>query len=456
MSPDRSPRDARPSASTIAVARQEAAGLRAPTRDARLGVLAVCVGLFLGSALVASCALVPSVAVDSAPGSPFIQSLVALGAVAVGALIGGVVADRRSRRMVLIVVAILGCVALAVQYLNVVDYAALAARAALAATVGATAAVVLVVLAERTPAEHRGVRMIGVPVVALVAWAVSAVLAIAFVDTWSGRAGLVLPMLLAAVWLVALVAIPLRTLGAGVRHPMRAVVRSETRRPLSVVLVVALAQVVGGVGVVATRATHLYTNAGVTEPRAPYWTVGVSTAVALVGMLLARHFIDTRGRRVLLRVGINLNAASLVAIALLSFARSDARGDAADLVMVCGLWFAMLGWGMSLGSVAWVAIAELAPPPARSSALGLACAAVALGSAAFATATRAGFDWVGDGATFAVTGVLVALAGWWALARLPETQGRPLDAVVLAAQRTASAGAVDSDASAPVDAPSAN
>ena len=202
---------------------------------------------------------------------------------------------------------------------------------------------------------------------------------------------------------------------------LRALAEPAVRRPLFLAIGLAVAQQVCGINAVYFYAPTLFEHAGAGLDAALLQAVVLGvlnvgiTVVAMMG-------VDRVGRRPLLLTGMAGIVISALGIAL-SFAWGTPTG-----VFLCVIGF-VLSFGISLGPVMWVLMAELFANRVR----GVATAVAGLfnGAASFGVQFLFPLElaWWGPSPTFAVYAALTALSLVLLWRMLPETKGQSLEAL---------------------------
>ena len=190
----------------------------------------------------------------------------------------------------------------------------------------------------------------------------------------------------------------------------------------------AIFQQVTGINTVIYYAPLIIQSAGISSASGAILATAGIGAVNVVMTIVAMWLIDRMGRRPLLLVGI---AGMVVTLGLLGLAFYMSEKSSGPLV-----WIAVLSmmayvasFAISLGPIFWLLISEIYPLKIRSSGQGLA-AAVNWGSNLLVSLTFLTLlQMIGAASTFWLYG-LFAVAAWiFSYFRVPETKGRTLEEI---------------------------
>lgn len=205
---------------------------------------------------------------------------------------------------------------------------------------------------------------------------------------------------------------------------IRQLFRPGLRLALVIGVVMAILQQITGINTVIYYAPDIFLGAGVgSDSAALLATVGVGT-VNVASTVVALCLVDKVGRRLLMLIGTSGMAVSLF-FAGLSFHGGRSPGMLVLIPILCYI----VSFGIGLGPVVWVVIAEIFPTRIRGRAM--AIATVALWIACFAVAysfppliKAVGFTWPfwGYGVVCVLTVLFVAMV-------VPETKGKPLEEI---------------------------
>lgn len=382
-----------------------------------------------------------------------ITSMLLVGA-ALGALLGGRVADALGRKLTLIlggvvfVVGSLACaVATSVPMLG-------AARTLLGFAVGLVSIVVPMYISEMVPPAVRG-SLVSLNTLMIVVGQLLAFLtnsALAHTGNWRLMLGLAaIPGAILAVGMMFMTDSPTWLYRKGKTAEADAVAQrvglkeSETADPRSakqtrreekealkirwvrttviIAVLVGITQQITGVNAIVYFAPKMMNMVGISTENAVYTSIvigSVSVIACWVGMML----VDKVGRRCLLTIGLSGTTTSLILLAVAyNFAETNASISWAVLILMA-LFIAFQQAAVSLTT--WLLLSELVPQQARG--LGMGIAGLGLWTANWAVAQ--GFlpmvSAIGGPASFIVFAVLGGSALVFVLRYVPETAGRSL------------------------------
>ena len=386
---------------------------------------------------------------------PALLVTLVLVAAAIGALKGGWMVDRWSRRTAIRVAATIGLVGAVLAAGAPVDGVIDAGRIVIALAVGALSAAAPVVVADLAPRKARGALVILVPLGAVVGLALAFVVDLVLGGGGAWRVVFGVPIVATAALIVLAGAIPVPAGGADGAaarppHPWRMVASTAVRPALTLAVVLAVGQQLTGIDVLVGRARSLFDAIGITPDSANVWAAISIGFFSLMAILLARHHIDHDGRRKLLLLGSSALVASLAVLALLALLGGDARSEFVDYAAIPVLWVAVFAFALSLGSTGWVVISEIVPSPVRGMSAGVAYALRWLAALLVALTTRPLADAFGDSVVFGISAV-VALGVYLVARRTPETMAMRLPAV---AEETAGGEPSGAEPSTPAATPS--
>lgn len=409
-----------------------ASGPATPRGDASPAPCAALAGLFLGYVLFVSgatrLAITPRLTESTL--KPALLVALVLAVAAIGALKGGWLADRTSRRTALRTAAGIGIVGAVIAVVAPVDGVLDAGRAVMAFAAGSLSAVAPIAVAERAPRKRRGMTVVLIPLFVVLGLA-GAFLADVALDAPMWWRALFVPAVLIAVGLF--VAAP-QDLSAdtGVvtrsARPWRTTFSGRTRAILAIAIVIAIGQELTGIDVLIARTRYLFVEVSIAPHDANLWAALSLGFFALMGIALARYFVDHNGRTRLMRFGLLGLTVALVALTALTFVATDARGEIVDYLAIAVVWVGVFAFALSLGSIGWVLISEILPAPTRGLAAGTTFALHWLAALLVAlTATPLARN-LGEGSVFAfsaIAAVIVLLV----VRRLPETNGMALGTI---------------------------
>ena len=386
-----------------------------------------------------------------------------LAGAAVGALLGGRMADLFGRRRLLIATAIifavggLGCAAATAPAILVVG------RIVVGLGIGLASAAVPVYISEVSPANARGWQVslfqLAITVGILLAYIVD--YAFAAIQGWRWMFGLaVVPATIFGLGMLFLPESP-RWLARRGRHDKaramlmrirgtsdvsaeleeidRSLTHATERGQLSDLLApsirpallvgigLAVFQQVTGINTVIYYAPLIIQSAGISSASGAILATAGIGLVNVLMTIVAMWLIDRMGRRPLLLVGI---AGMAITLGLLGLA-FHVSGKSAGLV-----WLAVISmmvyvgsFAISLGPIFWLLISEIYPLKIRNSAEGLSAAfnwgSNLLVSLTFLTLLQM----IGPTRTFWLYGLLAVAAWIFSYFRVPETKGRTLEEI---------------------------
>jgi SP family galactose:H+ symporter-like MFS transporter len=360
-------------------------------------------------------------------------SIVPLGAMA-GGLLGGRIADRLGRRRTLILVATLFVVATVVAVTAPGYGVLLAARGLTGVAVGAASSTVPLYLSEMAPPEMRG-RFVGLNQLTITAGVVAAYLvgfALSGSGSWRGMfaVGLVPAILMLAgmlrapetpTWLEAHArgGYPDRQGGRALR--LRELLRSAAAPALLIAVALAAMQQFTGINAVIPYSSTIMEQAGLTASNSLLSSVLIGLAnfgAAVVSLRL----VDRRGRRPLLLASA---AGAGAALALLGLTLGLSLSGAGAWLPLVFLLVYITSFGIGLGPIFWVLIAEIFPPEARAAGAGVATAVNWLSSFVVGLIFVPLSDAIGPGPMFWAFAAVCVVTVVFVRRYVPETKGRP-------------------------------
>lgn len=398
-----------------------------------------------------------------------ITSWVTLGAL-FGALAGGVMADRLSRKRALIVAAYLFVVGGLVQAVAPNLEILIIGRFVIGFGVGVASVAAPMFAAESAPPEVRGRFVSGYQLAITLG-----ILAAQFADyvlsddgTWRVMVGLaavpglllllvVYPVPHSPRWLVSVGRVAdagtslIKTRGsddalADIERQVEEEPRSAwgdllvggARKALGVAVGLAVFQQITGINAVIYYSDQILEEAGFTSASAQ---AGASLiAVGVVNVLatfVAIAFVDRLGRRPLLMAGMTgmiVGLAGLSITFLYETTPNDTHSIAGSLSIIWMVVF-IASFAFSLGPVVWTIISEVFPTHVRAKGMSVATA-INWGAAFVLTLFFPDLvDWIGSSATFGVLAALTVVALWWTWNYVPETKGLTLEEVAAQFER---------------------
>lgn len=387
---------------------------------------------------------------------------IALAGAAVGAVLGGPLADRYGRRRIIVANAamfILG--SLATAFAQDVPWL-IGGRLFIGAAIGIASFVAPLYLSEMAPAKIRGA-LVSLNQVALTAGILISYLvdyAFAHPGGWHWMFGLgVVPALALGIGILLMPASPrwlvmrgrvdearraltrIRGARAAVddelaeirkslavqRHTgLAMLLQPQLRMPLIVGMALAALQQVTGINTVIYYAPTIFQFAGFGSANAAIFaTLGVGV-VNVLATLVAVWLIDRVGRRPLLLIGEVGMMASLVVLGLGFFF----RGDTATGWITAGSLMTYVGFfAIGLGPVFWLMIAEIYPLRARGSAMSVATFVNWITNLLVALTFLSLVGAFGEAITFWLYAALALCAVVFTWSLVPETKGHTLEEI---------------------------
>lgn len=203
-------------------------------------------------------------------------------------------------------------------------------------------------------------------------------------------------------------------------------------RPALVVAVgLALIQQLTGINTVMYYAPTIFKDAGMTSSTAAIWASVTVSIVNMGSTFIAIRYVDRKGRRPLLVIGLIGMTAALVALAVV-FALGSSGGssfDAKDALTVGALWVYVCFFAFSLGPIVWIVISEIFPASARGPGNSIATMAGWGGNLIVSLTFLSLIDLLGDGGTFLLYAVISIASIVFVLRLVPETRGRTLEQI---------------------------
>ncbi|HSV23441.1 MAG TPA: sugar porter family MFS transporter [Xanthobacteraceae bacterium] len=386
-----------------------------------------------------------------------------LAGAAVGALLGGRLADLFGRRKLLIVTAIIFGVGGIVCAIATSPAILVIGRIIVGLGIGLASGTVPVYISEVSPADARGWQVslfqLAITVGILLAYIVD--YAFASIQGWRWMFGLaVVPAAIFGMGMLFLPESPrwlarrghhekaramltrirgTSDVSAELQEIERSLAHADERgrlsdlfapsvRPALVVGIgLAIFQQVTGINTVIYYAPLIIQSAGISsESGAILATAGIGLVNVLM-TIVAMWLIDRVGRRPLLLVGTAGMVATLGLLGL-AFHTSGKSGELVWLAVISMMVY-VASFAISLGPIFWLLIAEIYPLKIRSSSEGLA-AAFNWGSNLLVSLTFLTLlEMIGSARTFWLYG-LFAIAAWiFSYFRVPETKGRTLEEI---------------------------
>ena len=386
-----------------------------------------------------------------------------LAGAAVGAMLGGRLADLFGRRRLLIVTAIIFGVGAIVCAAATSPVILIVGRIVVGLGIGLSSGTVPVYISEVSPADARGWQVslfqLAITLGILAAYMVD--YAFAAIQGWRWMFGLaVIPAAIFGLGMVFLPESPRWLASRGHRDKARAMLAhirgtqdvgaelqeiesslahadergrladllAPSIRPALVVGVgLAIFQQVTGINTVIYYAPLIIQSAGISSASGAILATAGIGAVNVLMTIVAMRLIDRMGRRPLLLVGI---AGMVVTLGLLGLAfHMSEKSGVLVWTAVISMMAYVASFAISLGPIFWLLISEIYPLKIRSSSEGLAAAfnwgSNLLVSLTFLTLLQM----IGAASTFWLYG-LFAVAAWiFSYFLVPETKGRTLEEI---------------------------
>jgi sugar porter (SP) family MFS transporter len=386
-----------------------------------------------------------------------------LAGAAIGALIGGRLADLFGRRKLLIATAIIFALGAVLCALATTASILVIGRIIVGFGIGLSSSGVPVYISEVAPANARGWQVslfqLAITVGILLAYLVD--YAFAQIQGWRWMFGVsIVPAAIFGVSMFFLPESPRWLLRRGEREKalsmlarvrgtsevhseLQEIEESLTRAPesgkfsdlfapsirpaLIVGIGLAIFQQITGINTVIYYAPIIIQSAGIsTASGAILATAGIGVVNVLV-TILSMWLIDRKGRRPLLLVGI---AGMAITLAVLGFVfRMSNQSSATAWLAVISLMAYVGSFAISLGPIFWLLISEIYPLKIRNSAEGLA-ATFNWGANLLITLTFLTLvEKLGPSGTFWIYGISAIAAGVFSYFYVPETKGRSLEEI---------------------------
>jgi len=386
-----------------------------------------------------------------------------LAGAAVGALVGGRLADLFGRRKLLLATAIIFAIgAILCAVANSVT-ALIVGRTIVGLGIGLSSGTVPVYISEVSTADARGWQVslfqLAITVGILLAYIVD--YAFAKIEGWRWMFGLaVVPAAIFALGMLYLPESPRWLLMRGKRDSARSVlmrirgvsqVETEVgeieatiertnehgslsdllapslRPALAVGIGLAIFQQVTGINTVIYYAPIILQTAGISSASGAILATAGIGVVNVLMTIVSMRLIDRVGRRPLLLVGIAGMAVTL-GILSLSF-HISAQSSALAWISVIGMMTYVASFAISLGPIFWLLISEIYPLKIRNSSEGLA-ATFNWGSNLVVTLTFLTLvQRIGASKTFLLYALFAMAAWFFSFRRVPETKGRTLEEI---------------------------
>ena len=394
-----------------------------------------------------------------------VTSIALLGA-AIGALVGGPLADRFGRRHLIAATSLIFIIgSLAAAFAQSVEWL-IAARLVLGSAIGIASFVAPLYLSEIAPAKIRGalvsLNQVAITVGILISYLVDYAFAHAGGWRWMFGIGAV-PALALGIGILLMPSSPrwlmmkgrrddaaqalarirgsassidvdadaeLQEIGDNVARPKvgyAILLRPEFRPPLLIGIVLAALQQVTGINTVIYYAPTIFEFAGLGSAEAAIFaTLGVGI-VNVVLTLVALWLIDRVGRRPLLLVGEAGMMLSLIVLGVGFFLHG--QGGVTSWITAASLMAYVGFFAIGLGPVFWLLIAEIYPQEVRGRAMSVATLTNWGMNLLVALTFLTLVDAIGTSVTFWLYASLTAVALVFTWTFVPETKGRTLEEI---------------------------
>jgi MFS family permease len=197
--------------------------------------------------------------------------------------------------------------------------------------------------------------------------------------------------------------------------------RSAAAPALLIAVALAAMQQFTGINAVIPYSSTIMERAGLTASNSLLASVVIGVANVAAAVVSLR-LVDRRGRRPLLLASA---AGAGVALALLGLTLEMSLSGAASWLPLAFLLVYTTSFGIGLGPIFWVLIAEIFPPEARGAGAGVATAVNWFSGFVVGLIFVPLSDAIGTGPTFWVFAAVCAVAFVFVRRYVPETNGRP-------------------------------
>ena len=208
--------------------------------------------------------------------------------------------------------------------------------------------------------------------------------------------------------------------------------KGGARKALVIAIGLAVFQQITGINAIIYYSNVILQEAGFStessQAEASLVSVGM---VNVASTFIALAFIDRLGRRPLLIAGMTGMLVGLLGLSVTFLFEAEPDNTNTIVGSLSVIWMVVFiaSFAFSLGPIVWTIIAEVFPNHVRAKGMSVATA-VNWGSAFILTLIFPDLiDWAGGSVTFAVLGVFTLTALWWTWAYVPETKGKSLEQV---------------------------
>jgi sugar porter (SP) family MFS transporter len=386
-----------------------------------------------------------------------------LAGVMIGALVGGVVADRIGRRKTLIAGAILFIVGSVIAPLSPNVIVLFVARALLGIAVGFTSVTAPVYVSELAPPQTRGM------LIGLYQFALTSGIALAdLVGYWfAGPQGwrlmfafglipavlflfMVLTVPESPRWLVAqnrvaeaesvlksctdeagasLLLEDIRvSLMTKMERSWSALWSPAVRGSLFIAVGFMLLAPATGINAVVYYGPQIFSLAGIGSDKNAIFATLLVAVTNVLATVIALVLVDRVGRKPLLYAGLGGMTVALLVLSL-SFHKQAALGHSMGVIATACLMFFITCYAFSIGPIAWILVSEVFPLRVRGR--GVAAASLGFGTSNFLVSLTflSLIKAAGTSLTFAIGGVFCILTLVFVRYVIPETKGRELESI---------------------------
>jgi len=383
-----------------------------------------------------------------------VVSILLIGAI-FGAAIGGALADRYGRKIMLIITAFLFIISTCYLTITSTFIGLLIGRVIGGIAIGIASLVVPLYIAEMSAPQSRGalvsLNQLAITIGILLAYGIDYVFASQ--NGWRSMFGF--GLFPAALFFLGLFFIPetpsfLSRVGKkhkaleifkkistskiqsdlldvdGAKTGTWANVFSKAVRPALIVgVLISIFQQITGINTVIYYAPRIFQLAGLqSASSAILATFGVGVVNVLL-TIVALWLIDRAGRRRLLIIGISGMIASLVLLGFAFIGAIPSLGIVAVLSLMCYVAF----FAISLGPVAWLIISEIYPLEVRGKAMSIATFANWGCNFIVSLTFLSLIEWLGSAGAFWLYAAIAMLALWFVMVKVPETKGQTLSKI---------------------------
>jgi MFS transporter, SP family, galactose:H+ symporter len=390
-------------------------------------------------------------------------SVVLIGCI-LGSSVAGAIADRRGRRITLLVSGIIFAVGAVLSAIAPSEEVLLVGRLIVGIAIGFCSVVAPLYISEVAPADVRGAMVslyqFAITIGILAAYIVD--LSLANAGAWRWMLGLgVLPALVLIVGMMALPESPRFLFKVGLADPARVVLRRiaghddiaeeegaiaeslgvhesgfeafrapAVRSALILGFSLAVLQQVTGINTVIYYGPHIFQLAGIASNVASILAETLVGTVNVLLTLVAIFFVDRIGRKPLLYAGISGMFVALSVLAF-AFAQPHLQGSLAGIAL--GSMMLYVGsFAYSLGPIVWLLISEIFPLEARGLGMSICTLGNWLANLAVSLFFLTMVQALGASLTFAIYAVLCVVTLLVVWRGVPETKREILEHISLA------------------------